>query len=103
MNSRALGATAVYAWPEADIAVMGARAAVGVLYRRALAAAAEHEREALREALVAAHARDAGGVARAVSIGVVDEVIEPAKTRHVLAEALAAAPRTRGRHGNIPL
>jgi acetyl-CoA/propionyl-CoA carboxylase carboxyl transferase subunit len=82
---------------------MGARAAVGVLHRRTLAAAPEHEQGGLREALVAAYERDAGGVARAMSIGVVDEVIEPAKTRHVLAEALAAAPRTRGGHDNIPL
>ena len=39
MNSRALGATAVFAWPNAEIAVMGAKAAVGILHRRKLAAA----------------------------------------------------------------
>ena len=39
MNSRSLGATAVFAWPEAEVAVMGAKAAVGILHRRKLAAA----------------------------------------------------------------
>src|SRR5207237_6584886 len=49
MNSRSLGATAVYAWPGAEVAVMGPEAAVGVLHRKRLAAAAdEGEREELR-------------------------------------------------------
>nr|WP_184544062.1 carboxyl transferase domain-containing protein [Streptosporangium becharense] len=103
MNSRSLGATAVFAWPQARIAVMSAEAAVGVLHRKRLAAAPEDEREALRLRLVEEHTRTAGGVGRAMSIGVVDEVIEPVHTRRRLAEALAAAPADRGRHGNIPL
>jgi acetyl-CoA/propionyl-CoA carboxylase carboxyl transferase subunit len=45
LNSRALGATAVFAWPDAEIAVMSAEAAVGILHRRKLAEAAEHERD----------------------------------------------------------
>ena len=45
----------------------------------------------------------AGGVNRALEIGVVDDVIEPAETRRRIAEALAAAPAARGAHGNIPL
>ncbi|MFC4603098.1 acyl-CoA carboxylase subunit beta [Rhodococcus kronopolitis] len=103
MNSRALGATAVYAWPEAEVAVMGAKAAVGILHKRALAAAPEEEREALHDRLAAEHEAIAGGVGRAISIGVVDELIEPAKTRSTLTAALAAAPAQRGRHKNIPL
>jgi acetyl-CoA/propionyl-CoA carboxylase carboxyl transferase subunit len=103
MNSRALGATAVYAWPDAEVAVMGASAAVGILHRRKLAAAPPGEREALRAQLAAEHEKVAGGVNRALEIGVVDRVIEPAETRRVLAEALAAAPPGRGAHGNIPL
>jgi len=103
MNSRALGATAVFAWPGAEVAVMGASAAVGILHRKKLAAAPPEERDALRDALVAEHTRLAGGVARALELGVVDEVIEPARTRRRLAEALAAAPAGRGAHGNIPL
>ncbi|HEX5115244.1 MAG TPA: carboxyl transferase domain-containing protein [Pseudonocardiaceae bacterium] len=103
MNSRSLGATAVFAWPEAQLAVMSARAAVGILHRKKLAAAAEEEREALHERLAAEHERIAGGVSRALALGVVDEVIEPDETRLRLARALAGAPAGRGHHGNIPL
>jgi acetyl-CoA/propionyl-CoA carboxylase carboxyl transferase subunit len=103
MNSRSLGATQVFAWPDAQVAVMGAKAAVGILHRKALAAAAEEEREALHAKLAEHHERIAGGVDRAVAIGVVDEVIKPVQTRRRLAEALAAAPAGRGAHSNIPL
>ncbi len=103
MNSRALGATAVYAWPDSEVAVMGAKAAVGILHKRALAAAPEEEREALHDRLAEEHEAIAGGVGRAISIGVVDETIDPAKTRSMISRALAAAPANRGQHKNIPL
>jgi acetyl-CoA/propionyl-CoA carboxylase carboxyl transferase subunit len=103
MNSRALGATAVFAWPEAEIAVMGADAAVGILHRKSLAAAEDGEREALRARLVKEHELMAGGVDRALGLGVVDEVIDPSHTRRKLTEAFATAPPGRGHHGNIPL
>jgi len=103
MNSRALGATAVFAWPNAEIAVMGAGAAVNILHRKRLAAAPHEQREALREHLVQEQVRAAGGVDRALEIGVVNDVIKPEDTRRRIAEALAAAPPARGDHGNIPL
>jgi acetyl-CoA/propionyl-CoA carboxylase carboxyl transferase subunit len=103
MNSRALGATAVFAWPDAEVAVMGASAAVNILHRKKLAAAPHEEREAVRETLIEQQLRTAGGVDRALEIGVVDDVIKPEQTRHRIAEALAAAPAARGTHGNIPL
>jgi acetyl-CoA/propionyl-CoA carboxylase carboxyl transferase subunit len=103
MNSKALGATAVFAWPNAEIAVMGASAAVNILHRKKLAQAKPEEREALRAHLVDEQARVAGGVNRALEIGVVDDVIEPKETRRRIAEAIAAAPAARGAHGNIPL
>ena len=103
MNSRALGATAVFAWPGAEIAVMGAEAAVGILHRKKLAAAPEHERDALKTRLVAEHTQIAGGLDRAMAIEVLDEVISPRRTRCRLAEAIADAPALRGQHGNIPL
>jgi acetyl-CoA/propionyl-CoA carboxylase carboxyl transferase subunit len=103
MNSRSLGANRVLAWPGAEIAVMGASAAVGILHRKKLAAAAPGEREALHQRLSEEHERIAGGVTRAVEIGVVDALIDPAHTRAELADALAAAPEGRGAHGNIPL
>lgn len=103
MNSRALGATAVFAWPGSEVAVMGAKAAVGILHKKTLAAAPEEERDELHERLAVEHEQIAGGVGRAQSIGVVDEIIDPAKTRSTIAEALASAPARRGRHKNIPL
>lgn len=103
MNSRALGATAVFAWPDAEIAIMAADAAVEVLHRKRLATAAGDERAELKHLLTAEHARLAGGPERAIAIGVLDEVISPRHTRRKLAEALAAAPAGRGHHGNIPL
>ncbi|MEV4534639.1 carboxyl transferase domain-containing protein [Asanoa sp. NPDC049518] len=103
MNSRSLGATAVFAWPDAEIAVMGASAAVNVLHRKKLAAASHEDREALRARLVEQQIKEAGGVQRALEIGVVDDVLQPGETRRRLAEALAAAPAARGGHGNIPL
>jgi acetyl-CoA/propionyl-CoA carboxylase carboxyl transferase subunit len=103
MNSRALGATAVFAWPQAEVAIMGAEAAVRILHRKRLAAASDEGREALSARLVEERRRAAGGVDRGLAIGVIDEVIDPAHTRRRLAEAIAAAPAGRGKHGNIPL
>jgi acetyl-CoA/propionyl-CoA carboxylase carboxyl transferase subunit len=103
MNSRSLGATRVFAWPGAEVAVMGAVAAVRILQRRALAAAPPEKRHELEAELAAEHERAAGGLDRAVALGVIDEVIEPVKTRQAIAAAIAAAPARRGHHGNIPL
>jgi acetyl-CoA/propionyl-CoA carboxylase carboxyl transferase subunit len=103
MNARSLGATRVYAWPGAEVAVMGAKAAVGILHRKKLAAAPPGEREALHAKLADEHERIAGGVNRALQIGVVDEVVEPRQTKRRLVAALADAPAGRGAHGNIPL
>ena len=103
MNARALGATKVFAWPGAEVAVMGAAAAVGILHRKKLAAAPPGDREALHEQLAAEHERIAGGVNRALQIGVVDEVVEPRRTKKALVAALTQAPAGRGAHGNIPL
>lgn len=103
MNSRSLGAAAVFAWPDAEIAVMSADAAVGILYRRQLAAAAPEERDSLRQELVETQRVSAGGVARAIALGVVDEVVHPTRTRSRLVEAFATALPGRGHHGNVPL
>ena len=103
MNSRALGATKVFAWPDAEVSVMGAVAAVRVLHRRILADIPADQREAMELELAAEHDKISGGVARAIEIGAVDEVIEPTKTRSALARAIAGAPERRGHHGNIPL
>ncbi|MFL6239132.1 MAG: acyl-CoA carboxylase subunit beta [Actinomycetes bacterium] len=103
MNSRSLGATAVFAWPTAEVAVMGAPAAVRILHRRRLAAVPAPRRVALEAELATEHEQLSGGIARAVEAGVIDAVIDPGQTRTTLATALAAAPPGRGTHRNIPL
>jgi acetyl-CoA/propionyl-CoA carboxylase carboxyl transferase subunit len=103
MNSKALGATRVFAWPNAEVSVMGAVAAVRVLHRRILADLPAEQRESMELELAAEHEKISGGVTRAVEIGAVDEIIEPAKTRSALAKVIAEAPHRRGAHGNIPL
>ena len=103
MNSGSLGATAVYAWPDAELAVMGPEAAVGILHKRALAAAPEGQRGVLTAQLAAEHRAIAAGVGNAGAYGVIDAVIERSSTRRVLATEIAHAPARRGNHGNIPL
>lgn len=103
MNSQSLGATKVFAWPSAEVSVMGAVAAVRVLHRRLLADLPEEQREIMELELAAEHDQISGGVAKAVEIGVVDEIIEPSQSRGAIARAIAAAPQERGSHGNIPL
>jgi len=103
MNSKALGATRVFAWPEAEVSVMGAVAAVRVLHRRILADLPTEQRESMELELAAEHEKISGGVARAVEIGAVDEIIEPSLTRSALAKIIASTPHRRGAHGNIPL
>ncbi|MCI0689910.1 MAG: acyl-CoA carboxylase subunit beta [Sporichthyaceae bacterium] len=103
MNSRALGATRVVAWPAAEVAVMGAVAAVRILHRRRLAEVAEDMRVQVEEELAVEHEQMAGGLGRAVEIGVVDEIVEPTQTRGAIARAIVDAPQVRGEHGNIPL
>jgi acetyl-CoA/propionyl-CoA carboxylase carboxyl transferase subunit len=104
MNSRSLGATKVFAWPGAEVAVMGPVAAVRILHRRKLAAVADDVRPQVEAELAAEHERIAGGVEKAVEIGVVDEIVTPAESRSALARAIADADfGTRGQHTNIPL
>ena len=104
MNSRALGATRVFAWPTAEVAVMGAVAAVRILHRRKLAEVAPEVRPQVEAELAEEHQRITGSLDRAIEIGVIDEVITPENTRSALAAAIAAAPAgQRGSHGNIPL
>jgi acetyl-CoA/propionyl-CoA carboxylase carboxyl transferase subunit len=103
MNSRALGATRVFAWPGGEIAVMGAVAAIRILHRRTLAGVPPEKLHEVEAELAAEHEKESGGLERARALGVVDEVIEPSRTREAIARAIAEAPQARGAHGNIPL
>ncbi len=88
MNSRDLGADLVLAWPDAELGIMSARAAVGIVNRRELHAADDPDAE--RERLAAAYANDHLRAETAAAEGFVDEIIEPAQTRDRLAAALEA-------------
>jgi propionyl-CoA carboxylase beta chain len=95
-----------YAWPTAEIAVMGPEGAVNVLYRRELAAA--EDPEAVRRQKVAEFREKFANPYVAADRGFVDEVIEPRHTRRRIVAALAMARSKRDRnpakkHGNIPL
>lgn len=100
MNSRALGADAVFAWPGAELAVMGAEGAVDLVWRRDL------EREPLRRAeLVSRYRTEAMAPLLAAERLSIDEVIEPDQTRHAVAatlRSLAGAMRPTFRHDNLP-
>jgi acetyl-CoA carboxylase carboxyltransferase component len=106
MCSRALGADLTYAWPTAEIAVMGPDGAANVIFRREIQAA--EDPEAMRAAKVAEYRERYAHPYVAAARGYVDAVIEPSETRRVLAEGLLVlANKREGRppkkHGNIPL
>jgi propionyl-CoA carboxylase beta chain len=95
-----------YAYPTAEIAVMGPEGAVNVLYRRELAAAKDPE--PLRASLVADFREKLANPFIAASRGFVDEIIQPRTTRAKLIAALASCDNKRDKnppkkHGNIPL
>lgn len=104
MNSKALGATLVLAWPSALIGVMGAEQAVGITGRREIAAA--DDPVAKKAELAAEYAAEHLTAEGAATLGVVDEVIDPAATRDRLVWAFSSlrrAPRRQQRARNIPL
>jgi propionyl-CoA carboxylase beta chain len=95
-----------YAYPTAEIAVMGPEGAVNILYRRELAEAGDPA--ALRARLVAEFREKLANPFIAAARGFVDEIIRPRSTRPKLVAALASADNKRDRnppkkHGNIPL
>lgn len=100
MNSRSLGADAVFAWPTAELAVMGAEGAVDIIYRRAL-----EEAPARRDDMVESYRNDVMKPEISAERLSVDEIIEPNQTRPVLSQmlrALAGASRPGFRHDNLP-
>jgi acetyl-CoA carboxylase carboxyltransferase component len=106
MCSKHIGADFNVAWPTAEIAVMGPDAAVGVVFRRELAAAPDPARR--RQELVEQYEDLFASPYQAASRGYIDDVIEPRQTRPWLIRALALARAKRvstpsRKHGNIPL
>jgi acetyl-CoA carboxylase carboxyltransferase component len=109
MDSKALGSDLCVAWPRAEIAVVGAEAAVEILYRRHLTAIDDDAaRLAERAALEQEYADRLCSATLAVERGYVDELIDPTSTRLVVASALRSLQHKRDhpprrRHSNSPL
>ena len=106
MNSKELGADMVFAWPIAEIAVMGAEGAVNILYRKEIAKADEPEK--LREEYIESYKNKFLNPYFAAEHGFVDEVIRPEETRERILAALDMLKnknvvRPYKKHGNIPL
>jgi propionyl-CoA carboxylase beta chain len=106
MSSKHIRTDVNYAWPQAEIAVMGPEGAVNVLYRREIQAAADPE--ALRRQKVAEFREKFANPYVAADRGFVDEVIPPHQTRRKIVAGLEMARSKRDRnppkkHGNIPL
>jgi propionyl-CoA carboxylase beta chain len=100
MSSKHIRADFNFAWPTAEVAVMGPEGAVNIIYR-------DRSPED-RAALIADYKERFANPYTAAERGYVDEVIEPRRTRPVLIDALETAltkaePRPRRKHGNIPL
>jgi acetyl-CoA carboxylase carboxyltransferase component len=106
MDSKSIGADLSYAWPTAELAVMGPQGAVEIVYRRELQQAADPA--ARRAALVAEYTERYANPYIAAERGYIDDVIDPAETRAKLVAGLEML-RTkreelpRRKHGNMPL
>jgi propionyl-CoA carboxylase beta chain len=106
MASKHLRTDFNYAWPSAELAVMGPEGAVNILYKRELEAAADEA--ALRAEKVAEFRDKFANPYIAASRGFLDEVIRPRQTRRKLVAAFRNLDNKRDRnppkkHGNIPL
>jgi propionyl-CoA carboxylase beta chain len=106
MSSKHIRADFNFAWPTAEVAVMGPEGAVNIVFRRELDDA--KDAEARRAELIADYKERFANPYTAAERGYVDDVIEPRRTRPVLIDALETAltkaePRPKRKHGNIPL
>jgi propionyl-CoA carboxylase beta chain len=106
MSSKHIRGDLNFAWPTAEIAVMGVEGAVNIVFRERLAQAADPEAE--RQQLVAEYEERFANPYVAASRGYIDEVIRPSETRGRVAGAFAVLdgkrqPGPRRKHGNIPL
>ena len=106
MNSKHIGADMNYAWPTAEIAVMGARGASEIIFKKEISESADPAKKLLEKE--AEYAEKFATPYLAAERGFIDEVIEPKETRRKLIKAFAmlenkVAKRPRKKHGNIPL
>jgi len=108
MASKHIRTDANFAWPTAEIAVMGPEGAVNIVYKRDLDKAPEAEREKIRQQKIAEFRERFANPFVAAERGYIDAVIEPAETRTRIINALRSLENKkdtnpRKKHGNIPL
>jgi propionyl-CoA carboxylase beta chain len=108
MSSKHIRTDANFAWPTAEIAVMGPEGAVNIVYKRELDKVAESEREKLRQEKIAEFRERFANPFIAAERGYIDAIIEPAETRARVITSLKALENKkdtnpRKKHGNIPL
>jgi propionyl-CoA carboxylase beta chain len=107
MGSKYLGGDFNFALPSAEIAVMGPRGAVEILYSKEIKTAKDSEREALKEKLTKDYTQQFASPYQTAHSGSIDEVIEPAQTRAKLIRALRILKNKKALNcrpkGNIPL
>src|ERR1700686_4945807 len=108
MASKHIRTDANFAWPTAEIAVMGPEGAVNIVYKREIESAPEAERERLREEKIAEFRARFANPYIAAERGYIDAIIEPRETRVRLITALRSLENKRDsnpkkKHGNIPL
>lgn len=106
MNSKAIGADLVYAWPGSEIAVMGPEGAASIIHHREIATASDPA--TLLQEKIQAYREDVANPYVAAAAGMVDDVIDPQDTRVKLYEGLTMLrskdeSRPHRKHGNIPL
>ncbi len=106
MNSKHIGADINYAWPSAEIAVMGARGAAEIIFKKEINAA--EDKEGKWKEMEQLYSDTFANPYRAAERGFVDDVIEPAETRQKLISAFKmlenkVVNNPRKKHGNIPL
>ncbi len=106
MNSKHIGADMNYAWPTAEIAVMGAKGASEIIFRKEIAAADDPELKLSEKE--AEYAETFANPFKAAQRGFIDEVIQPKETRRKLLKAFSmletkTVERPKRKHGNIPL
>jgi acetyl-CoA carboxylase carboxyltransferase component len=106
MNSKSIGADLAFAWPSAELAVMGPQGAVDIVYRRELATSPDAVTR--RAQLVEEYTERFANPYLAAERGYVDDVIDPAETRKVLSRSLDLLRSKREelpkrKHGNVPL
>lgn len=106
MNSKGIGGDFSFAWPTAEIAVMGPDGAIAILYRKELSEA--NNPQALKRELTQKYRNEVANPYLADEKGFIDEVIDPANTRYKIIRALKALEkktdhRPKRKHGNMPL